>query len=302
MQAKHGLLAGNPARLQAVRVLKLVRSRLLTVAVIPAVVLSPTNSAGQATTQRESFDVASIRVSQGGSARRLRMHPLGLDVSNTTALELIEFAFGVIERDVVGERPSWMEATRFDVAARTANGPLTPNRVRAMTRALLEDRFRLNASIEEADGHVYALVSAQPDGDVMGTMLRPSSSTCDVDAPLTDAERPAPVRVLSLQDACGFRILTDGGILAGLMGMTVTMQGLAVQLSRVGGFGRPVVDGTGLNGKFDMAIVPLADMVAPTSQVRFLMALREQGGLTLESEEGSYEVLRIRSIEQPSEN
>ena len=282
---------------------KLVWSCLLTVAAIPAVVLSSTDSGAQATTQRETFDVASIRVSQSGSARPIRLHPSGLDVSNATALELIEFAFDVIERDVVGEFPSWVKTTPFDVAARTANGPLTPRQVRAMARALLEDRFRLNASSERVDGRVYALVSARPDGGVTGALLRTSLSTCDVDAPLSDAvERRAPARVLSLLDMCGLSTVTEGGTLTGLLGTNVTMQELAVQLSRVGGFGLPVVDRTGLDGRFDVVIAPQPDMVAPRSEVRFLMALREQAGLTLRAEQGSFEVLRIRSIEQPSPN
>jgi hypothetical protein len=36
--------------------------------------------------------------------------------------------------------------------------------------------------------------------------------------------------------------------------------------------------------------------------LRFLMALREQAGLILRAEHGSFEVLRIRHIEQPSPN
>jgi uncharacterized protein (TIGR03435 family) len=78
------------------------------------------------------------------------------------------------------------------------------------------------------------------------------------------------------------------------------MQQLASQLSRSSGLDRPVVDRTGLNGEFDMSVAPQPDMVAPSSEARFLIALREQAGLILRAEEGSFEVLRIRRIEQPS--
>lgn len=277
---------------------------LLTVAAIrvyPAILLSSADSGVQATTQRETFDVASIRVSQSGSGRPIRLQPSGLDISNATALDLIEFAFDVIERDIAGGLPGWVKTTRFDLAGRTANGPLTPRRARAMTRALLEDRFRLNASSERADGRVYALVSARP-GGVTGAMLRTTESTCDVDAPLTAVERRTPARVLALSESCGFRLVTSGGTLTALLGTSVTMQELAAQLSRAGGFGLPVVDRTGLNGRFDVVIAPQPDMVAPTSEARFLIALREQAGLTLRAEQGSFEVIRIRSIEYPSPN
>jgi hypothetical protein len=49
-------------------------------------------------------------------------------------------------------------------------------------------------------------------------------------------------------------------------------------------------------------IMTTADMVAPTGQARILIALREQTGLTLRAEQGSYEVLRVRRIERPSAN
>jgi uncharacterized protein (TIGR03435 family) len=249
---------------------------------------------------RETFEVASIREHQGSSARPgFRQQPSGLNATNATALDLIEFAFDVIERDVVGELPSWVKTTRFDVAARTANGPLTPRRVRAMARALLKDRFRLEASSERVDGRVYALVPA----GVTGRLIRTSESTCEVDAPLRDAaEQRVPVRVLDLSARCGFSILTSGDTLSGLFGTRVTMQEFAAQLSRVGGFDLPVVDRTGLDGEFDVAVAPQPDMVAPTNEARFLIALREQAGLILRTEQGSFDVLRIRRIEQPSPN
>lgn len=251
---------------------------------------------------RETFDVASIRISQSGSPPRpLRLHPSGLDVSNATALDLIEFAFDLIERDIAGELPNWVNTTSFDVAARSASGPLTPRQVRAMARALLEERFRLDASFERVEGRVYAMVSARP-GGVTGTMRRTTESTCEVDAPLTATERHVPTRVLSLSDRCGFTVVTSSGTLTGLIGTNVTMQELAAQLSRVGGFGLPVVDRTGLDGHFDMFIAPQPDMTAPTSETRFLIALREQAGVVLRAEQGSFDVLRIRRIELPSEN
>jgi uncharacterized protein (TIGR03435 family) len=80
------------------------------------------------------------------------------------------------------------------------------------------------------------------------------------------------------------------------------MQEYAAALSRYGGSDRPVVDRTGLTGWFDLTAVTSADMIAPTRQALLLIALREQLGLTLRGEEGTYPVLRIRRIHQPSAN
>jgi uncharacterized protein (TIGR03435 family) len=80
------------------------------------------------------------------------------------------------------------------------------------------------------------------------------------------------------------------------------MREVAAALSRNGGYDHPIVDRTGLTAEFDVSVMANGDIVAPTRQARLLIALREQAGLTLRSEEGMYEVLRIRRIEQPSAN
>jgi len=254
----------------------------------------------QATTQSEAFDVISIRENRAGATTSIRQQPLGITATNATALDLIRFAFDVIEREVVGELPAWVRATRFDVAGRTELGPLTRSRLRAMTRAMLEDRFRLDTSRERAMGPVYSLVRTRSelrpfDGTTVG--MRPSQTTCVVDPLLrTPGEAATPVT-----RTCGFAE-GIGGALTDLFGYRVTMQGLARQLSRIGGFDRPIVDRTGLTGEFDLTIHPTPDMVAPTPAARFLIALREQLGLELRAEEGSFDVLRVRRIEQPAPN
>ena len=79
--------------------------------------------------------------------------------------------------------------------------------------------------------------------------------------------------------------------------------------SRVGSFDRPVVDRTGLTGEYDLAAGPTPVMAGPASgdfeaysEFRFLTALREQLGLILRAEPGSFDVLRVKRIEQPSPN
>ena len=213
---------------------------------------------------------------------------------SVTALYLITFAYGVLERDIVGELPDWVKTTRFDVVARTANGPLTPRRLHAMTRTLLEDRFGLEALSEQASGRVLALVRERTDGKP-GPNLRPSESKCQFDAPLEARTTPG------LGGNCGAGMFWSSTV-AGIEGSRVTMRELARILTRQGGYDHPIVDRTGLTGEFDVGVMGSADIVAPTRQPRLLIALQEQAGLTLRSEEGTYEVLRIRRIEQPSAN
>ncbi|HEX5109887.1 MAG TPA: TIGR03435 family protein [Vicinamibacterales bacterium] len=267
--------------------------------------ISPPVIGAQGTAERETFETASIRENRSGSTARhlIKPQPSGLTVTNATVLNLIAYAFSVNERDVVGDVPGWVRTSKFDVAARAADGPLTHRRVQSMTKALLQARFELDASYERAVGPVYALVAARSDG-TRGPNLRPSESKCAADPPLRADAEPAMVRSLSFGERCGISIVTnaDGGALIALSGRRLTMQQLATQLSWVGVFDRRVVDRTGLSGEFDFRATPPPDMVAPSSEARLLTAMREQLGLTLRAEEASYDVLRIRRIQPPSPN
>jgi uncharacterized protein (TIGR03435 family) len=114
-----------------------------------------------------------------------------------------------------------------------------------MARALLEDRFRLDAVYDRAEGPVYALVMARSDGKP-GPSLLPSKSECAVVVdPAVKAFDPTPVRVLVFRN-CGFSLGSGGGGLNFIAGSRVTLPELAKQLSRVSAFDRTVVDRTGL--------------------------------------------------------
>lgn len=73
------------------------------------------------------------------------------------------------------------------------------------------------------------------------------------------------------------------------------------------GFGRPVVDQTGLSGQFDMKLSYSIDALGMQPrpgdfQAAFVQALREQLGLKLESNSGSVNELVIDHIEEPTPN
>jgi uncharacterized protein (TIGR03435 family) len=76
--------------------------------------------------------------------------------------------------------------------------------------------------------------------------------------------------------------------------------------------GRPVVDQTGLKGKFDFVLEWTPDPTGPPPATgvlppdpegpTFLQALREQLGLKLEPTRGRIETLIIDHVDRPSEN
>ena len=248
------------------------------------------------------FDAVSIRGARSGPASvEMRPNPSGLTAINATALDLIRFAFEVIDADVIGDLPGWIRTKSFDLVARSADEALTYSRLRLMARALLQDRFRLDVSAERVEVPVYALVMERSDGKA-GPNLRPSTSasTCIVD-PLVPEPLTMPVKTLT-STSCGPSVISDSAGMSAVIGSRITMQRFARTLSRFGRLDRPVVDQTGLSGEFDILALVSADMGGATGDARFLTAMREQLGLTLRAGQGTLDVLRIRRIEQPSPN
>jgi uncharacterized protein (TIGR03435 family) len=108
-------------------------------------------------------------------------------------------------------------------------------------------------------------------------------------------------------------IRKSGGALMMAGYRNATMEMLAASLAGLVGQGRPLIDKTGLSGRFDFTLEwapesnspppsgsPAApsDPPAPTS----LEALREQLGLKLESTKSPVQVLVIDHVERPSDN
>jgi len=90
----------------------------------------------------------------------------------------------------------------------------------------------------------------------------------------------------------------------------VTMAQIATALSGMGNLGHPVIDETGLTGRFDFTLeytpevpsnrIPPPDIDPPGPT--FLDALTQQLGLKLEPQKGSVDVWVVDHIERPSEN
>jgi uncharacterized protein (TIGR03435 family) len=85
---------------------------------------------------------------------------------------------------------------------------------------------------------------------------------------------------------------------------------LANSLSGFSGMGRPVVDQTGLSGRYDFVLEWLPEVartappeLEPDSQAPpFIDAVREQLGLKLESTKTPIRVLIVDQVERPTEN
>jgi len=227
------------------------------------------------------FDVASIRPS-GNTDRRTRMmrHPDDTEfvAQNMSLIALLQFAFGVSQTRVIG-LPAQLEAARFDVQAKgdvetdARFHKLNTEQMRIakqkMLQALLAERFKLTVHFETRELPVFALVVARG-----GSKLSASDqATTTVWGGRTHID-------------------VEGGD---------TLPRFAEELTRVAG--RPVLDQTGLTGRYDIEMDWAADdddddIDAP----KLLTAIREQLGLTLESRKAPVEVVVVDHMEMPSEN
>ncbi len=87
---------------------------------------------------------------------------------------------------------------------------------------------------------------------------------------------------------------------------------MAEGLPGIGSVDRPMVDRTGLDGRYDFTIefapepnsgaLPASDAAADLPAPTFLQALRDQLGLKLESVKADIRILVIDHIERPSGN
>ena len=210
---------------------------------------------------------------------------------------------------LASEVPKWATVQGFDIQAR-ADGKPTKDQMRLMMQSLLADRFKLAVHFETRQLSLFALILAKP--GKMGPQLQthPDDAPCkDVpESPLKLSERWYPCDNLGGNSPPSNAHLDIGG-------RNLTMERLAGLLASLGRLDRPVVDHTGLNGKFDFSMQFFREPAVPQpnpqpdqteapdqSGPTFLEALQEQLGLKLEPTKGSVEVLVIDHAEKPDAN
>ncbi len=217
-----------------------------------------------------TFEAVSIRPNTSGlRVSGERNSPGRLIFSNTTALRLIELAYGVQGRTIIG--PDSLSSDRYDLTA-TVTPPLTPAQMLPMLQDVLADRFALRSHTEMRTLPVYALRVAKG-----GSKLLPASANIRCDSP----------------SAHGLHEITG----------EFDMAQLATLLA--GETDRSVIDATGLSGTYSVCLGYAPNSAAPgadTSAPDMFEALREQLGLYLSSEKAPVKVLVIDHIERAAPN
>ncbi len=272
---------------------------------------SPSLSEHQAAAAtRMSFDVASIRQSKPATPFSERLENSRF-TANETLFGYIEFGYNLMpsrqQMDaMLAHLPKWVSTDKFEIQA-VAEGNPTKDQMRLMLRSLLADRFQLQVHIVTAQAAVLALILDKP--GVTGPQLRPHSDgqPCDVHpaspTPAVGVYPPACEQLIAIPAA-------NGAIL--VAARDVNIEKIASFISSLGLLTRPVVDQTGLGGRFDFMIEftperkgppPPQDVQPDDFQVTTLQeALNEQLGLSLKATNAPLDTLVVDHAERPSEN
>jgi uncharacterized protein (TIGR03435 family) len=263
------------------------------------------------------FDVAVIKPAKPGTDFRGRINGGQIDLQGAPLTFLITFAWDLNSNDeeVLVGAPKWLDSDRFDILAKVVNdGPATAGAnapridiedLRPMLQALLVDRFKLKAHMEDRPISAYTLIAVNP-------KLRkadPLSRTRCIEGPGPDGKDPRTVnpalnRLVSCQN------------------MTMAQIGDELQRIASGYIYNSVLDATQIKGSWDFTLsFSSADLTKggggasagppsgssatsdPNGALSFFDAVNKQLGLKLEKQRRPAPVLVIDHIEEtPTEN
>jgi uncharacterized protein (TIGR03435 family) len=232
--------------------------------------------------------------------------PTGFVADNVTLLSLILDAYGVQKSQIAGA-PDWIASARFDVHAKSpqsvANRPIDQELSQdlpqhQMLRSLLAERFKLALHRGTKDLPVYVLTVAEG-----GPKLHKAKSSDTYPAGLK-REDGTPAGPGNMMMGRGM-----------VNGQALPVADLAHLLSDQ--LGRPVLDKTGLTGKYDFALQWAPDnsqppafkddttgngVPEPAASGPSIFAAIQQLGLKLEPQQSPMETLVIDHVEKPAEN
>jgi len=193
------------------------------------------------------------------------------------------------QRDaMLAHAPKWASTDLYAINA-VAEGDPTKDQMRLMLQSLLADRFMLAVHFEHQETRTLALVLDK--SGKTGAKLYPHSEgpPCDVPGVFACNSISAifkPNNVISF----GGRDLTMAQIAAALSGPPR----LTLEL--------PLVDQTGLEGRFDFSVEFTLDPTAPDDPTMYQEALQDQLGVQLKAANVLMDTLVIDHAEWPTEN
>ncbi len=244
-------------------------------AVTSAVLVGRVQSQTKPATRDElRFDVASVRPNHKAACRGrwdfTASHGV-VTAENAPLLRIVSRAYNLTDDRVLA--PSWIKSECYDIRAKTSRSNLPEPDLMTMLQELLKERFHLVGRRESDERAIFALL---PDKN-------------GVKMPADGSPIPSPPSI------------TDGRVLF----MGKTLHDLCERLGTA--TGRPVIDKTGLDGKYVIVLtyLPLGSTNVDLSDTAsdIFTAVRDQLGLRLESQRGLVDTLKVDAIDKvPTDN
>jgi uncharacterized protein (TIGR03435 family) len=240
------------------------------------------------------FEVATIKPSNPDAPGKLfTIRGREFLTINTTLSDMVVFAYGIHAKQIVNA-PAWVETEKFDVTAKPeGDGQPNSDQLKVMFQKLLADRFKLTFHRDKKELAVYAIVIGKNGPKLTKSEGNPNGPP----SLLFRGLGMLPARNASMTEFAG------------------VMQAAVLD--------KPVLDQTGLPGKFDFTLTWTPDefqfaglgvRVPPPGDARITIgpggtsspdlftAFQEQLGLKLESTKAPAEVFVVDRVEKPSEN
>jgi uncharacterized protein (TIGR03435 family) len=264
--------------------LSLARATAETAWAIPA---PPAAAVPMAANARPVFEVATIKPSNpGAQGKGFTVRGRQVLTINTSLSDLITFAYELHARQIAGG-PAWLESDKYDVTGQPdIVGLPSVAQIRFMIQKLLADRFKLAFHREKKELSVYALVVG-PKG---------------------------PTLTKSAGDPNGLPGLVFRGL--GVLPVQNATMGDFAGVMQTAVLDRPVVDQTGLTGRYDFTLrwtpdetqfVGMGVRVPPptgdaSAAPGLFTAIQEQLGLKFEATKAPVDVVVVDHVERPSDN
>ncbi len=250
---------------------------------------TPSQTGDMSQQRFDAFEVATIKpvAHEAKSSRFITLQGTNRFIVKDYNLKLLIAAAYDMNPKTISGGPAWMESDYYDILA------LTPGQVRpshdqqmAMLRRLLADRFKLTFHREQKEFSIYALEIAKD-----GPKLKATSFS------MNDPSSVGPGMVYPQRIVMPAR--------------NATMNDFASLLQRAI-LDRPVVDMTGLSGRYDFSLewapdetqfggeIPAAPADAQSPPL--FKAVQEQLGLKLEPRKGPVSAIVVDGVDHPSAN
>ncbi len=208
-------------------------------------------------------------------------------LENIDLFSLTTMAYGIRRYQLVA--PDWMSTARFNITARIPAGA-TVDDYRLMLQGLLSERFKLTLHHDQKEIQIAELVVGKNGPKLKQSPPDPTPPPENGLQPPSPRAGPPP----------GYH----GAINLNLP--KISMERFAALLS--GLYDQPVIDSTGLTGRYDITLHALVgsnppSVDAPNAPPPLIDAVQEQLGLKLVSKKAPVDVLVVDHMEKtPTEN